>query len=62
MIEAKTRKIQNLNRTTTKNQVGSSIADVRTTAIDMAIIQIQIEKNTIEDVLLAGDYRINIIT
>ncbi len=62
MIEAKTRKTQNLNRTTTKNQVGSLVPKVRTTTIDMAIIQIQIEKNTIEDVLLAGDSRINIIT
>ncbi len=62
MAEAKTKKTQNLNKITLKKQVGSLVLEVRTFAIDMAIIQIQIGKNIIEDVLLDGAYRINIIT
>jgi len=56
---------QNLNKATIEKQVGSSVPKVGTTtiAIDnhMAVIQIQIKKNTIEDVLLDGGCRINII-
>ncbi len=62
MAEAKTKKTQNLNKITLKKQVGSLVLEVRTFAIDMAIIQIHIGKNIIEDVLLDGAYRINIIT
>jgi hypothetical protein len=62
----KLNKIHNLSRTTTKKQVVYSIPEVGTTivAIDnhMAIIQVQIVKNTTKDVLLDGGSRINIIT
>jgi hypothetical protein len=62
----KLEKAQNLSRTTTKKQIGSSILEVGTTTVvinnHMAIIQVQIRKNTIEDVLLNGGSRINIIT
>jgi hypothetical protein len=62
----KPRNTQNLSRTTTKKQVGSSVLGVGTivVAIDnhMVVIQVQIGKNTIEDVLLDGGFGINIIT
>jgi hypothetical protein len=61
----KLEKIQNLNRITTKKQVGFSIpeAGIANVVIDnqMAVIQVQVGKNTIEDVLLYGGYGINII-
>jgi hypothetical protein len=57
---------QNVNRATTYKQVGLLVLEVGTStiAIDnhMAIIQVQIGKNTIEDVLLDGGSIINIIT
>jgi hypothetical protein len=44
----------------------NQVIEVRTiiVAIDnhMAVIQVQIEKNTIEDVLLDGGFGVNIIT
>jgi hypothetical protein len=62
----KPKKTQNLNRTTTNKQVGSLVPKVKTVvvAIDnhMAVIQVQIGKNTIEDVLLDGGSTVNIIT
>jgi len=62
----KLEKTQNLSRATTDKQVGSLVLEVGTTvvAIDnhMAIIQVQIGKNTIEDVLLNGGSGVNIIT
>jgi hypothetical protein len=62
----KPEKTQNLNRITTDKQVGSLVPKLRTivVAIDnhMAIIQVQIGKNTIEDVLLDGGFKVNIIT
>ncbi len=65
MLEAKTKKIQNLSKTTIEKQVGLLIPKVGTStiAIDnhMVIIQVQIKKNTIEDALLNGGSRINII-
>ncbi len=66
MVEVKTRKIQNVSKATTKKQIGSSTPKVRTidVTIDnhMAVIQVHIRKNTIEDVLLDGGFKINIIT
>ncbi len=62
----KLEKTHNVSKATTNKQVGSSVPKVGTTviAIDnhMAIIQVQIGKNTIEDVLLDGGSRVNIIT
>jgi len=62
----KLEKIQNVNKTTTDKQVGSLVAEVGTTnaTIDnhVAIIQVEIGKNTIEDVLLDEGFGINIIT
>jgi hypothetical protein len=62
----KLEKTHNLNKETTNKQVVFSIPKVRTTtiAIDnhMAIIQVQIRNNTIEDVLLDEGYGVNIIT
>jgi hypothetical protein len=61
----KPKKIQILSKATTNKQVSSSIPKVRTTIVvisnHMEVIQIQIGKNTIEDVLLDGDSRVNII-
>jgi len=63
--EAKTKKSQNLSKTIIKKQVGFSIPKVgkSTIAINnhMAVIQVQIKKTTIEDVLLDGGFNINII-
>ncbi len=57
---------QNVSKATIDKQVGSSIVEVgiATLAINnhMAIIQVQIGKNIIEDVLLDGGFGINIIT
>jgi hypothetical protein len=62
----KLRITQNLNKTTPNKQVGSSIPKVGTIAVTidnhMAVIQVQIGKNTIEDVLLDGGFGVNIIT
>jgi hypothetical protein len=61
----KPKKTQNVNKSTTKKKVGSSIPKVRITTITidhMATIQVQIGNNTIEDVLLDGNSRVNIIT
>ncbi len=62
----KQEKIQNVNRATTNKQVGFLIPEVgiAVVAIDnhMAVIHIQIAKNTIKDVLLDGGSGINIIT
>ncbi len=61
----KPKKTQNLSRTTTEKQVGFSIPKVGTTIVvidnHMVVIQVQIGKNTIEDVLLDGGSKINII-
>jgi len=59
----KLEKTQNLSKTTTKNKLVLQ-GRIVVVIIDnhMAIIQIQIGKNTIEDVLLDGGFRINIIT
>jgi hypothetical protein len=57
---------QNLSRATIDKQVGSSIPKAWTTTViidnHMVVIQVHIGKNTIEDVLLDGGSRINIIT
>ncbi len=59
-------KIQILSKTTRNKQVNFSVPKVGITAatIDnhMVVIQVQIGKNTIEDVLLDGGSRVNIIT
>jgi len=61
----KLEKTLNLSRTTTKKQVGSLIPKVGIVVIainnHMAVIQVQIGKNTIEDVLLNGGFRVNIM-
>jgi hypothetical protein len=61
----KQKNTHNLIRATIEKQVGSLVPKVgiATIVIDnhMAIIQVQIKKNTIEDVLLDGGYIINII-
>ncbi len=65
MVEIKTRKIQNLNKTTTNKQVSSSILEVGIVAIaidnHMVVIQVLIGKNIIEDALLEGSSRVNIV-
>jgi len=62
----KLKKTQNVSKTTTNKQIASSIPKVGTPheAIDnhMIVIQVQIGKNTIEDVLLDGGSGVNIIT
>ncbi len=66
MVEAKLNKTLNVNRATTKKQVGFSILKVWTTivAIDnhLVVIKVWIRNNTIEDLLLDGGYGVNIIT
>jgi hypothetical protein len=61
----KPKKTQNVSKATTNKQVGYLVLEVgiANVAIDnhMAIIQVQIGKNTIEDVLLDGESRVNII-
>ncbi len=61
----KLEKTQNVSKTTTMKQVSSSVLEVQIAALvidnHMVIIQIQ-GKNTIEDVLLDGGSRGNIIT
>jgi hypothetical protein len=62
----KLEKIQNISKTTIDKQVGLSVLEIGTTIVTidnhMAIIQVQIGKNTIEDVLLDGGFGDNIIT
>jgi hypothetical protein len=62
----KPKKIQNVSRATIDKQVGCSILKVGTFVVaiynHMAVIQVQIGKNTMEDVLLDGGSRVNIIT
>jgi Ethanolamine utilization protein EutJ (predicted chaperonin) len=62
----KLKKTQNLSIVTIDKQVGSLVPKVRTTIVvmdsHMAIIQVHIKNNTIEDVLLNGGSRNNIIT
>ncbi len=61
----KLEKIQNLSRTTIDKQVGFLVPKVGTTIVTidnhMAIIQVQIGKNTMEDLLLRGGFGVNII-
>jgi hypothetical protein len=59
----KRKKIQNVNKITTNKQVSSSILGTIIVTIDnhMAVIQIQMGKNTIKDVLLDGGCRVNFI-
>ncbi len=63
----KFKKTQNLNIVTIEKQVGFLVPKVGTSTITidnhihMTVIQVQIKKNTIEDVLLDGGSRINII-
>ncbi len=65
MAKVETRETQNVSKATTNKQVGSSILKVGIDVVvidnHMAIIQVQIKKNTIEDVLLDGGFRVNII-
>ncbi len=62
----KPKKIQNVSKTTIVKQVGSLVPEVGIVAVTidnhMVVIQVQIGKNTIEDVLLDRDSGINIIT
>ncbi len=59
-------KTKNVNRTTTQNQVGSSVPELGTPVVvivnHMVVVQVQIGKNMIKDVLLDGGFRINIFT
>jgi len=62
----KPEKIQNVSKKTIEKQVCSLIPEVKTTVVTidnhMEIIQVQIGKNTIEDVLLDGGFGVNIVT
>jgi hypothetical protein len=62
----KLEKAPNVSKATTKKQVGFLILEIRTAIIiinnHMTIIQVKIRKNRIEDVLLDGGSRVNIIT
>ncbi len=55
-----------MNRTTTKKQVNSSVLEVGTIVVTidnhMVVLQVQIKKNIIEDVLLDGGFGVHIIT
>ncbi len=66
MAKAKPKETQNLNKATIEKQVSYLVPKVGIITIilnnHMAVIQIQIGKNTREDVLLDGGSRINIIT
>jgi hypothetical protein len=61
----KLEKTQNVNKTTTEKKVGSSIPKVRIVVVTinnhMAVIQVHIGNNIIENVLLDGGFKINII-
>ncbi len=62
----KAKKIRILSKTTIEKQVGSLVPKVGIAVVaiynHMVVIQVQIGKNTIEDVLLDGGFGINIIT
>jgi hypothetical protein len=62
----KPKKTQNLSRTTTNKQINSLVPKVGTIIVSidnrMVVIQVQIGKNTIDEVLLDGGSRVNIIT
>ncbi len=62
----KPKKTQNVSRVTIEKQVSSLVLEVGTIIVTinnhMAIIQVQIGKNIIEDVLLDGGFGVNIIT
>ncbi len=62
----KLKKTQNVNKVTIDKQVGSSVPKVGVAIVaienHMAIIQVQIGKDTIEDVLMDGGFGVNIIT
>jgi undecaprenyl pyrophosphate phosphatase UppP len=62
----KLKKIQNVSKTTIHKQVNSLVLEVGTIIVaignHIAVIQVQIGKNTIEDVLLDGGFGVNIIT
>ncbi len=62
----KPQKTKNVNITTTQKQVGSSVLEVGTTVVvivnHMVVVQVQIGKNMIKDVLLDGGFKINIFT
>ncbi len=66
LVEAKTRKTQNLNRAIVDKQFGFLTPEVGIIAIGidnhMAITQVHVGKNTIEDMLLDEGFGINIIT
>jgi hypothetical protein len=61
----KPKKTHNVSKITIDKQIGSLVPKVGTIAMvinnHMAVIQVQIGKNTIEDVLLNGGSRVNII-
>jgi hypothetical protein len=62
----KPKKTQNVNKSTIEKQVNSSVQEVGTIIITidnhMAVIQVHIGKNTIQNVLLDGGSGVNIIT
>jgi hypothetical protein len=62
----KPKKTHKISRATIEKQVWSSVPKVRIIAIainnHMVVIQVQIKKNTIKDVLLDGGFGSNIIT
>jgi hypothetical protein len=66
LVEVETKETQNVNKATTDKQVGSLVPKVGKSVVatnnHMAIIQIHIGKNKIEDVLLDRGFEINIIT
>jgi hypothetical protein len=62
----KLEKTQNLSNVTKEKQIGFLVLEVGRVVVvidnHMAVIQVQIGKNTIVEVLLNGGYGINIIT
>ncbi len=64
-VKIKKKKTYNLSRITTNKQVSSLVSNVRTIVVPidnhMAVIQVQIRKNIIKDVLLDAGSRVNII-
>ncbi len=66
LVETKTREKLEYKQATTYKQVSYLVPKVRIYVITidnhMVIIQVQIGKNIIEDVLLDGGSRVNIIT
>jgi hypothetical protein len=64
VAEAKIRKIQNVSKATTNKQVGYSVPKVGIIIVaiynHMVVIQVQIGKNKIKNVLLDGGFRVNI--